>query len=90
MTPRSALRPALSSAALALALLLAVPAAAQSLPDWAAPSGPAPPGTTDSAGPGGPPPPPPPPPPVPVDGGLSLLALAGGASAVRRLRSRRA
>ena len=28
------------------------------------------------------------PPPVPIDGGLSLLALAGGAYAVRRLRNK--
>jgi hypothetical protein len=35
-----------------------------------------------------PPPPPPPPPPAPVNGALALLALAGGAYAVRRLRDR--
>ncbi|HEX9951186.1 MAG TPA: hypothetical protein VGB53_05410 [Rubricoccaceae bacterium] len=37
-----------------------------------------------------PPPPPPDAPPVPLDGGLSLLALAGTGYAARRLRARRA
>ena len=32
---------------------------------------------------------PPPPPPIPIDGGLGLLALAGGALAVRKLRANR-
>ena len=32
---------------------------------------------------------PPSPPPIPIDGGLGLLALAGGALAVRKLRSSR-
>lgn len=35
---------------------------------------------------GGPPPPPPAPAQVPIDGGLALLALAGGAYAVKKLR----
>ena len=34
------------------------------------------------------PPPPSAPAPVPIDGGLGLLALAGGAYAVKRLRSK--
>lgn len=37
-----------------------------------------------------PPPLPPEPSPIPVDGGLGLLALAGGAYAVRKLRHRKA
>ncbi|HEX9953530.1 MAG TPA: hypothetical protein VGB53_17330 [Rubricoccaceae bacterium] len=37
-----------------------------------------------------PPPPPPDAPPVPLDGGLSLLALAGAGYAARKLRARRA
>lgn len=36
------------------------------------------------------PPPPPAPAAVPIDGGLGLLALAGGAYAAKRLRDRRA
>lgn len=80
-------------ATLAVALLLpAAPAGAQSLPSWASPGGqrarpPAEPSfglapeDDDDA--------PPTLPPVPVDGGLGLLALAGGAYAARRL-SRRA
>ncbi|HEX8299294.1 MAG TPA: hypothetical protein VF594_09065 [Rubricoccaceae bacterium] len=40
--------------------------------------------------PGSPPCPPPDAPPVPVDGGLSLLALAGAGYAARRLRRARA
>lgn len=82
-----------------LAAPLLAPASAQSLPDWAAPSAsdivtveegsgfdlrvPCPPGSTDD-GMGGCIPNPPPQ--VPVDGGLSLLALAGMAYASRRLR----
>lgn len=37
-----------------------------------------------------PPPPPPAPASVPLDGGLGMLALAGGAYAAKRLRNRRA
>lgn len=37
-----------------------------------------------------PPPPPPDAPPVPIDGGLSLLAIAGAGYAAKRLRARRA
>ena len=68
---------------LSVAPLAAAPAIAQSLPDWAAPVEPSEPVEA-------PPPvesvPNPPPAPVPVDGGLALLALAGGAFALRRLR----
>ena len=76
-----------------LSLLLVAPAALaagpQSLPDWAAPS-------AASAVPAAPlsefapPTPPPPPPPVPIDGGLTLLALAGAGYATKKLRARRA
>jgi len=69
--------------------LFATSVQAQSLPDWATPSGPdQTPAASSSFGPGAPPPPPPPPP-VPIDGGLSLLALAGAGYAAHRLRSRR-
>ena len=81
-------------AALAVAVLLAgmfvTDATAQSVPDWAAPSG----GSvatapqSDARAGNHVPAPPPIPPPVPIDGGLTLLALAGGAYAVRRLRKR--
>ena len=71
--------------------LLGIPAqaaedpATQSLPGWAAPSAPPPP----SASSGMPPDPPgAPAQEVPLDGGLALLALAGGAYAARRLRQR--
>lgn len=86
----------------AFALMVsASPVQAQNLPDWAVPGAtsstplgdgglasmvPCPPGQTPT-GPGGscvgPPPPP-----VPIDGGLSLLALAGAGLAARRLRRR--
>ena len=82
-----------------LAAFAAVPASAQSLPDWAAPATPVeadggsgfasmvpcPPGQTDDGSGGCIPNPPTQ---VPVDGGLGLLALAGGALAARRLRRR--
>ena len=60
-------------------------ASSQSMPSWAAPSSPqaadpAPPQKDDA------PPPPGVPQQVPIDGGLGLLALAGGAYAVRKLR----
>ena len=73
--------------------LAAVPATAQNLPSWAAPAEsapaeasqfapPCPPGQTDTgSGCVGDPPAQ-----VPLDGGLGLLALAGGAYAARRLR----
>ena len=80
----------MNTLALAAALTLAVPMAlAQSLPWWAVPSTPA-----VSSGPSAAMAPPvlpgggAAPAQVPLDGGLSLLALAGGAYAVRRLRSR--
>ena len=72
---------------LLLALFLAVPVAAQSLPSWGRPTEAADDlfidpndGVTPGAAPA--------PVEVPVDGGLGLLALAGGAYAARRLRSR--
>lgn len=75
----------------AVALLLGTSVVAQSVPDWAKSSAPAP-AATDAAedvrGPG-PPPPPPPPPPVPIDGGLGLLALAGAGYAAHKLRKQR-
>lgn len=80
---------------LALSFILAAPALAVEttpggVPDWAAPSTAATaPATSSQLGPGGPPPPPPPPPPVPLDGGLTLLALAGAGYAGKKLRDRR-
>jgi len=82
----------MSARLVAAALLLALcagPLAAQSLPDWAKPS-PIPSPMSPEAmmapptlpGGGGVPTQ------VPIDGGLGLLALAGGAYAVRRLRNR--
>ena len=90
----TALRSVFRVAALAVAVLLAgmfvTDASSQSLPDWAAPSGggvaTAP--QSDARVGNHVPPPPEVPPQVPIDGGLSLLALAGGAYAVRRLRKR--
>ena len=67
---------------------LAGPVSAQSLPEWAAPSGPAPTAEGPSAS-LAPPPPPPPPTQVPLDGGLVLLGAAGAAYGVRRLRQAR-
>ena len=76
----------------ALALLLAAPAALAagpgSTPSWASPSAPAAPTTANDLGPA--PFPPPVPPPVPIDGGLSLLAIAGAGYAAKKLRARRA
>ena len=74
---------------LSLALTLSLPVAAQGdalgLPDWAAPSAPSEaPAVAPVDGPGLPSTPTP----VPLDGGLGLLALAGGAYAARRLRQR--
>lgn len=73
----------------ALAALVAGPVLAQSLPDWAEPSGPAAPEAQMM-------PPPAPgggggsaPTQVPLDGGLSLLALAGVGLAARKLRQSR-
>jgi len=81
---------------LALVASMSLPAVVQAqtnvqpLPDWLAPqAAEAPEGGSSNFGPGVPPPPPPPPPPVPIDGGLSLLALAGAGYAAKRLRSRR-
>ena len=81
-----------------LAAFAAAPLSAQSLPDWAAPTAqappadgglaslvPCPPGQVDD-GMGGCIPNPPTQ--VPLDGGLGLLALAGGALAARRLGRR--
>lgn len=67
----------------ALVVGFAASASAQSLPDWAAPHKPA----SPTAAPQAVPDPPAEPTPVPLDGGLGLLALAGGAYAARRLRA---
>lgn len=76
----------------ASALLVSLPVAAQSLPSWADPVGPAatttPPGPGDGGPGGGPGTPGDPGQEVPIDGGLGLLALAGAGYAARRLRSR--
>ena len=90
----AALHPVFRVAALAVAVLLAgmfvTDASSQSLPDWAAPSSSGSTSSADERLPGHPPPNlPDDPNPVPIDGGLSLLALAGGAYAVRKLRNRR-
>ncbi|GAB5533800.1 MAG: hypothetical protein Rubg2KO_00490 [Rubricoccaceae bacterium] len=75
---------------LALTFTLSLPVAAQDdalgLPDWAAPSVPSAeaPAVAPVDGPGLPSAPTP----VPLDGGLGLLALAGGVYAARRLRQR--
>ncbi|MEM8601158.1 MAG: hypothetical protein AAGF99_14655 [Bacteroidota bacterium] len=78
--------------ALTIALLFTLPAAAQSLPDWAAPSVPpsaSPPAFEETPTeavptlPGAPTQ-------VPIDGGLGLLALAGAGYAVRKLKQRQA
>jgi len=71
---------------LAVLLSLAAPASAQSLPDWAAPTTHATPPPTDPGGSPGTPGTPTQS--VPIDGGLGLLALAGGAYAARKLRAR--
>ena len=75
----------------ALVLLGTTAVAAQSVPSWASPTTDAPATTNDQArfGPGAPPPPPPPPPSVPLDGGLSFLALAGAGYAAHKLRRQR-
>ena len=76
----------------AVALFALAPAWSQSVPSWAAPSGAEPDRATAMASPpdpGGPPGTPgTPTQSVPLDGGLGLLALAGGAYAARRLRQR--
>ena len=76
----------------ALALLMAAPAAfaagPQSVPSWASPSAVAP--TEQATNMMPPPNPPTPPPPVPLDGGLTLLAVAGAGYATKKLRARRA
>ncbi|MEM6784600.1 MAG: hypothetical protein AAF624_12800 [Bacteroidota bacterium] len=74
--------------ALAVVLLFSLPATAQSVPDWAAPSAaPAPeaPAPTEAVPtlPGNPTQ-------VPIDGGLGLLALAGAGYAARKLKQRAA
>lgn len=82
------LSPLVRIVALLVLCVLGVEATTQTVPDWARSAD----GTVaqapDAFGGGDPPPPPPPPPQVPIDGGLGLLALAGGAYAVRRLRGR--
>ena len=74
---------------LAAALTLAAPGAlAQAVPDWAKPLSPPSSGASAmSAPPGLPGGSSAPTQEVPIDGGLGLLALAGGALAARRLRS---
>lgn len=75
-----------------LALFVAAPAfaeASQNLPDWAAPSAEAVAPAPDASF-ALPPNPPAPPAPVPLDGGLTLLALAGAGYAAKRLKDRRA
>ena len=71
------------------ALLFAAPAAFAegpgSVPDWASPAAPVAPAEPVAVVPPGPPPTPTP---VPLDGGLTLLALAGAGYATKRLRSR--
>lgn len=83
------LRIVLLSLIVAAPVLAAETSAPGGVPDWAAPSGVTAPAPTAHAGPGVPPPPPPPPPPVPLDGGLTLLALAGAGYAGKKLRDRR-
>ena len=81
----------LLSLGIALAVVVAPSASAQetatALPDWAAP-GPPPSYTSEAAAASAPPNPPSAPAQVPLDGGLGLLALAGGVYAARRLRAR--
>lgn len=72
--------------ALAATLTFALPATAQSVPDWAAPSAAPAPESFEEA----PLEATPNPPAVPIDGGLGLLALAGAGYAARRLRQQRA
>ncbi|MEO0560090.1 MAG: hypothetical protein AAF170_18130 [Bacteroidota bacterium] len=86
------MRPFILSLGFALALGVGSSASAQeaatAVPDWAAPSPP-----VEQSGPTAesmttPPNPPGTPTQVPVDGGLGLLALAGGAYAFKKLRER--
>ncbi len=76
----------------ALALLLAAPSAfaagPQSVPSWASPSAPMAPAEQPANV--MPPNPPTAPAPVPLDGGLTLLAVAGAGYATKKLRARRA
>ncbi|MEM0963128.1 MAG: hypothetical protein AAGK21_11410 [Bacteroidota bacterium] len=73
-----------------LAALVALPmaGAAQSVPGWAEPVAPPPAPTPATSMEGPPPRPGGTPTQVPIDGGLGLLALAGGAYAAHRLRRR--
>ena len=87
------MRSFLLSLGVALAFGVASSATAQetatALPDWAAPSAPiAQPGPSVESMGGPPPNPPGAPTQVPLDGGLGLLALAGGAYAAKKLRAR--
>ena len=77
----------LRTVGLVAVIALSVPLSAQSVPEWAAPNAPSapaaesavmPPQTPGGTGNA--------PTQVPLDGGLGLLALAGGALAVRKLR----
>ncbi|MEM0964001.1 MAG: hypothetical protein AAGK21_15850 [Bacteroidota bacterium] len=87
-------RPILYLAAGLLAAGASTETSSQEVPSWAAPVAPAgppvgPQAASSAADPGGAPAPPNTPTPVPIDGGLGLLALAGGAYAARRLRQTR-
>ena len=86
----NAMHLATRSAVLLALMFCSLPAASQSLPDWAQPSMQPAQGTStlQNHGGGGDPPDPPPDP-VPLDGGLGLLALAGGAYALRELKRQR-
>lgn len=75
--------------ALMSAAPVALAAGPGSTPDWASPAVPATP-PDNNMGPGVPPNPPTAPPAVPVDGGLTLLALAGAGYATKKLRARNA
>lgn len=84
LPPSLAMRPLLL-----VVFALAVPVAtAQSLPQWAQPSDPGAPVSPDVPVQELTPTPPGTPALVPIDGGLGLLALAGGAYAAARLRRR--
>ena len=85
------MRPFVLALGFALALGVGSSASAQdavssSLPEWAAPSAPYEAPDVDAMS--APPDPPATPDQVPLDGGLGLLALAGGAYAAKKLRER--
>ncbi|GAB5536807.1 MAG: hypothetical protein Rubg2KO_30560 [Rubricoccaceae bacterium] len=86
------MRPFILSLGFALILGMASSASAQetatAVPDWAAPSAPMEPSGPAAESMMNPPNPPGAPTQVPLDGGLGLLALAGGAYAAKKLRER--